>query len=481
MHRYPQHYNNWNSQRFGIRFYVCILVFLLFAGFLISLQWKTTYKGSPNNNTHDNLLTEIQKQTKQSGTSIQIVKKLLASQKENFGNEEIANLLTQLIEKLEEKNVNNADAGYCPIQVEEEEPVEEVEPEVPTQHSTPNFDITWNLLKENHGHPTENIHRVIQYSPPLTFSKYYKNYEQEKIALFTTLASEFLNISIEAIDRIDSFFQENIEYETLGYSYFINADVIPVDKKTSTIAKRQSKAVISITLPLYIQPNPTSLEYYQPKIEGYPFNRETIVHFVTPLFNVGERYRLQLDLMQKMYEKDKNIRWILVDFGSNDYHYFSETPTNKIPTIYKNLGRKPFSKVLALNTGAELVTSSSEEDSIIFFLNVDMSFDVNFASVIRNRVFAGKQVFSPACYSYHHDGQPPLLENGFYRDSASGNIGIYASDFVHHPWYKHDDTHWGKEDDNYFNLLRKSFAVYRTYEPNFYHLHHADRPWKSLP
>src|SRR3990167_3260321 len=174
-----------------------------------------------------------------------------------------------------------------------------------------------------------------------------------------------------------------------------------------------------------------------------------------------------------MYEVDKRIRIIPVEFNPENDNIRSNLTQSGIPFMYSTQ-TGAFSRVKGLNQGGALVPLNVTE--IIFFLDVDMVFPPRFAASIRNRCLEGSQVYFPVCFSEDENGGGRLLPEGL------GNVGMYRSDFEKLRWEKVKDTVWGGEDDALISkVLLYKYNFYRNSEPGFIHKYHPIRSWRPLP
>lgn len=214
---------------------------------------------------------------------------------------------------------------------------------------------------------------------------------------------------------------------------------------------------------------------FLPSVKVMPFKEmnDVLVNFVITLSSdlAGVFINQQLNFFKELHGADTNFRIIIAEFNPVDDSIKSAIKEAGIAFRYESLNQT-FSRVKGLNTGGDAVT---EQNEIIFFLDVDMKFSSRFVATIRNRVIQGFQVYFPVCFAEDGTGGGVNLVTGL------GNVGMYKSDFGRLRWKKINDTVWGGEDDRLLQrVIDKGFKFYRNIEPGFIHVYHPDRSWKMV-
>ena len=264
-----------------------------------------------------------------------------------------------------------------------------------------------------------------------------------------------------------SIFRHELNCKSNGCFHVIEGDV----KKTS-ISVHRTKAVFFIT-----EPQISIADFSQrmaPSFENYPFNAETVVNFiVTFSSDLADLFvSQQLPYFKALYDVDKLIKLIIVEFRTTNGAIRDKLQKSGIPFSYKALAQ-PFSRVKGLNTGTTLVPLTPSQ--IVFFLDVDMVFTTRLAASIRNRCVEGRRIYFPVRMKERKVGGLDVLPEGL------GDVGMYRSDAEKLPWEKVDDTVWGGEDDAMLqNVKHLNYDFYRNIEPGFIHKYHPDRKAGNL-
>ena len=365
----------------------------------------------------------------------------------------------------------------------------------------------FNPIKRNFYSFFANAHKVIKTNPDWrTFDGEITN------GLLKGFTRQFYNMSITSFSRVDAYYLGDAIYPS-GFSFFFDVIVDqyyekitnpyvtdfvkqtiensgnPVDKGDRMFICSKCKLIIHANMHADFNTTHTSnnehiaasissgsnlpLDIQHSNMKVFVYNPSVRVNFITTVYNVAIEFHRIMGYLEKVYDKDSNIRWIITDFQSNDTDVQDALKKSKIPHLYIPMEGK-FNKIKGLNDATENVNS----DEILFFLDVDMYFENDFSHIIRSRVSQGEQVFYPICYSFYSNGSPPEYKNGYYREGGLGNVGMYKSDFELNRWSKNGNQEvWGQEDNAMFDKLSKKYITYRTYEPQFFHLYHNQRSW----
>ena len=140
---------------------------------------------------------------------------------------------------------------------------------------------------------------------------------------------------------------------------------------------------------------------------------------------------------------------------------------------------KNFSRSLARNLGS----ASFSEDSLIFFIDLDMIFNRDLLSRIRLNTIKGKQVYFPIVFSQYNskfisslsfgDNLQINSDFGFWRHFGYGMVSVFKSDFDRIGKFKTKFTEWGGEDADLYNRFKVSnMTIFRAIEPGLVHVYH---------
>ena len=318
----------------------------------------------------------------------------------------------------------------------------------------------------------ETIYKVGEFEPPKKVDSVLHNFEEAEFAVFESFSKLYLNVSITEFHRIDTFFQKVITNPQVGNSYYLDVSVKALAGKSAFC--KSCKAVLAVTMPIYIQESPPA-QFNVPAVSIRPYNEDSIVNFITVTSKAGAAFTKQLKSFTKMYEVDQNIRWIVINYSTDDIDYEAALHESQVPHIYRYID-KPYDRESGYNIAMDLVKN---DDEFLFFMDVDIAFRPNFASVVRNRVFPGKQVFYPVIYSYSYAGAPPDMVYGLYHEKDLSNVGISKKDSLNYRWKKVEgppaEEDPNNEDKAFYDAVSNDLFVFRNYEPGFFHLFHTPR------
>ena len=163
--------------------------------------------------------------------------------------------------------------------------------------------------------------------------------------------------------------------------------------------------------------------------------------------------------------------------------------------------RAPFSRARGLDYGAKLMCKNPND--LMFFVDVDIFFNLEAVNTIRFLVIQGKTVYFPIVYStfgnsnYHDMMQPDEEENiiasswrnvtnfdniqGYWRNHGYGMVAMYKSDYVGMDLSIHG---WGKEDVALYRRFQDTkphLELIRSADPNIIHLYHPVHCDPNLP
>jgi hypothetical protein len=150
---------------------------------------------------------------------------------------------------------------------------------------------------------------------------------------------------------------------------------------------------------------------------------DSIVYFVTAMFNRGPLFDIAVESMAKLAAADPNIFWILVDYG---------TPGRDVKTHLKEIGIKHeyilkenerFSRTLGLQYALEEVPG---DDSLVMALDL-VAVPTDFAHHVRRNIRKGQTVYAPVMFKLY-PGQPTTSRDGEDYAWSWGLLGFVKKD-----------------------------------------------------
>ncbi|OXU25276.1 hypothetical protein TSAR_010871 [Trichomalopsis sarcophagae] len=151
-------------------------------------------------------------------------------------------------------------------------------------------------------------------------------------------------------------------------------------------------------------------------------------------------------------------------------------------------GTGKFSRARALDQGAALLN----DDDLMFFVDVDISFDVEALARIRRNTIRSKRIYFPVVFSqydprivYGTRGPPETPDisplSGFWRLFGFGIVAMYKSDYEAIGRFDLTIEGWGKEDVDLFEkAVKSSLQVFRAPDLGLVHVYHGVSCDKSL-
>lgn len=140
-----------------------------------------------------------------------------------------------------------------------------------------------------------------------------------------------------------------------------------------------------------------------------------------------------------------------------------------------------FSRGLALEMGA----SGLNNNSLLFFCDVDLVFSSDALQRCRDNTIEGKQAYFPVVFSQYN---PKIVftgshtedsnfvftkKTGFWRDYGFGITCIFKSDLLKAGGFDTSIQGWGLEDvDLFTKIINSDLKVFRSQEPGIVHVYH---------
>ncbi|KAM4614983.1 chondroitin sulfate synthase 3-like [Polymixia lowei] len=221
--------------------------------------------------------------------------------------------------------------------------------------------------------------------------------------------------------------------------------------------------------------------------------RERSQRKVNILVPLTGRYDIFVRFMEN-FEKtclipNQNVRLaiILVDNDSNqdkekhiklikDYH-------KKYPKA--NLSIIPMTGVFSRGLALELGSSQLDNNTLLFFCDVDLVFNGDALQRCRDNTIQGRQVYFPVVFSQYdpkivYAGNTPdeskfvfSKKSGFWRDYGFGITCVFKSDLQKAGGFDTSIQGWGLEDvDLFTKVINSDLKVFRSQEPGIVHIYH---------
>ncbi|KAB0351539.1 hypothetical protein FD754_016396 [Muntiacus muntjak] len=140
-----------------------------------------------------------------------------------------------------------------------------------------------------------------------------------------------------------------------------------------------------------------------------------------------------------------------------------------------------FSRALALEVGS----SQFNNESLLFFCDVDLVFTAEFLQRCRANTVLGQQIYFPIIFSQYdpkivYSGKVPsdnhfafTQKTGFWRNYGFGITCIYKGDLIRVGGFDVSIQGWGLEDVDLFNkVVQAGLKTFRSQEVGVVHVHH---------
>lgn len=219
---------------------------------------------------------------------------------------------------------------------------------------------------------------------------------------------------------------------------------------------------------------------------------KTVIHFVLPLagkVNVFERFMknyedvclkrkeaTQLHIVVFSHESDSSSVDTLISIVGQ---YQKRYGGSNIEVIYAD---GPFARARALDLGM----SQLKDDDLLFFIDVDILFDIDALHRIRLNTIQWVQVYYPIVFSQY---DPSLIcdesesctisrtnftsDLGYWRSFGYGIVSTYKSDLKSVGGFDTSIKGWGKEDvDLYTKFVESNLTLHRSVDIRLVHAFH---------
>ena len=229
-------------------------------------------------------------------------------------------------------------------------------------------------------------------------------------------------------------------------------------------------------------------------VEAHLEVEQKVIHFILPLsgrFEVLQRFMSNFEEVCLKHESEVVLIIVLFKSETDDrtletINYIGEFKT-KYPmhTLRVLHAEGQFSRGKALAQGASLFNN----DTLLFFIDVDILFNRDSLQRVQYNCIQGKQVyypivfsqFDPETYCDNNSSCPakssPFFftqDNGYWRQFGFGIVSMYKSDYRSVGGLDTRIQGWGKEDVDLFEkFLNSSVKLFRSVDPGMVHVFHA--------
>lgn len=281
--------------------------------------------------------------------------------------------------------------------------------------------------------------------------------------------------------------------QSFSRPFFTEADELDVAELVAAInSESQSLSFLS-----------NSLKFLSP-FQVYESNRELWeqsqkkVNILVPLsgrYDTFVRFMQNFETVCLIPRQNVKLSVILVDDGSDpdrgEHNRLIRDYGRKYPkadlSVIPMMGN--FSRGLAL----ELGSSQLDNDSLLFFCDVDLVFSGEALQRCRYNAVQGRQVYFPVVFSQYNpevvysekaprDNQFVLTKkSGFWRDYGFGITCVFKGDLLKAGGFDTSILGWGLEDvDLFTKVINSGLTVLRSQEPGLVHVYHPVRCNASL-
>ena len=176
------------------------------------------------------------------------------------------------------------------------------------------------------------------------------------------------------------------------------------------------------------------------------------------MLKVLKRNREILYVYFSIYANRKNLerfRTRILDFSKN-----CESTFVRISHV-----NHKFERAYARHHGVSLLPA---KDTLIIFVDIDITFDYGFLQRCQSYTQAGKGVYFPIVFSMYNPVFYPKGGNktfvvsrrkGFWRTTGLGNLCVYKSDYLAVGGFNTNITGWGSEDDDLYERWVVSLII----------------------
>jgi len=255
-----------------------------------------------------------------------------------------------------------------------------------------------------------------------------------------------------------------------------------------------------------------------PKIENLNNLNDMKLNVILPLYQKLTRFETFLVNYERNFLNKhsdltfENMQLIVIVFAPSKN---SESDINFVQNVARKLRKlkdtypksfnytmsepihEAFSRAKGLDYGAKIICKNPND--LLFFVDVDIFFNLEAVNTIRFLVIKGKTVYFPIVYSTFGNNKMLLDSDqylddsywrnitqfhdiqGYWRQFGYGMVAMYKSDYIGMDLSIHG---WGKEDVTLYDLFLKTkphLELIRSADPDIVHLYHPVNCDPNLP
>jgi chondroitin sulfate synthase len=229
------------------------------------------------------------------------------------------------------------------------------------------------------------------------------------------------------------------------------------------------------------------------------FNQNLLINFIVPLSGRFDRFQeFMRNFEEVCLKSNEKVSLKLVLFTDTNSSGPTGTDEQMILQVLDSLKSKyplhnlnalalsgNFSRAIACQEGA----SGFRNDSLLTFIDVDISFSSGFLSRVRMSAIKGKQVYFPIVFSQYENvperysnetlrsyTSPSMIERltGYWRQYGYGMLSLYKEDLLLVNGFNTEIVGWGLEDVDLFDkLVNANYSIFRSADPGLVHVYHG--------
>ncbi|XP_011501671.1 PREDICTED: chondroitin sulfate synthase 1 [Ceratosolen solmsi marchali] len=253
---------------------------------------------------------------------------------------------------------------------------------------------------------------------------------------------------------------------------------------------RGRKLTLPVRRHLYLHQHFTGLETREVPSDDLD---KRVIHFIVPVSGRQEAMRRFLQNYERVcLSRFQHTKLLVVVYSSNELETISIS--RLIERLKRNYGQQKvqmiegvgnFSRARALDQGTTLL----REDDLMFFIDVDISFEMPILQRIRRNTLKAKRIYFPVVFSQYNpkiifgiSDQDIISDvNGFWRLFGFGIVAIYKSDYDAMGGFDLSIEGWGKEDVDLFEkAVQSELHIFRSSDLDLIHVFHGINCDKSL-
>lgn len=233
----------------------------------------------------------------------------------------------------------------------------------------------------------------------------------------------------------------------------------------------------------------SSFQFYESTKEMWDLSQKK-VNILVPLsgrYEVFERFMVNFERVCLIPKQNVKLSIVLVDNENNQskgkHIELVEDFIRKYPKA--DLAVIPMTGNFSRGLALELGSAQLDNNTLLFFCDVDLIFTADALQRCRDNTVQGKQVYFPIVFSQYNpkivyaENNPRdnkfvfTKKSGFWRDYGFGITCVYKSDLVKAGGFDTSILGWGLEDvDLFTKMINSGLKVLRSQEPGIVHIYH---------